>query len=138
MNTKPIGLTGQTVLALIPSLITQLIAFSRIQKLKDGGLISLGTFGVSIGTQMILPFPYGIMIALPIIMAIPTHYVRKWTRQFNDNLSYAQESSSQISDNMSDINKEQNAKSLKILKERLARGDISKEEYDELKKEFEL
>ena len=35
------------------------------------------------------------------------------------------------------IKNEQNIKSLSILKERLAKGEISKEEYDDLKKEFE-
>ena len=138
MNTKPIDLTGQTILALIPSLITQLIAFFRIQKFKKGVLISLGAVGASIGVQMLLPFPYGIIMAFPIVMTIPTYFVRKWTRQFNDNLSYTpQETPSPIQDNFSEINNEQNTKSLKILKERLARGDVSKEEYDELKKEFE-
>lgn len=135
MNVKPVGLTGQTILALIPSLITQIIAFVRIQKLKDGALIILGTFGISIGFQMILPFPYGIMIALPIIISIPTYYVRKWTRLFNDSLNQTPKDVTE-NDESSEIN-EQNAKSLKILKERLAKGEITKEEYDELKKEFE-
>ncbi len=133
MNEKPVGLTSQTILALIPSLITQIIAFVRIKKLKNGALIILGTFGISIGCQMILPFPYGLMTALPIIMAIPTYYVRKWTRLFNDSLNYPKEEIPQ--DDSSEIS-EQNARSLKILKERLAKGEITKEEYDELKKEF--
>ena len=34
------------------------------------------------------------------------------------------------------IKNEQNLKSLSILKERLAKGEITKEEYDKLKKEF--
>lgn len=134
MNVKPVGLTGQTILALIPSLVTQIIAFVRIQRVKDGVLIVLATFGISIMCQMILPFPYGIMIALPIIMVVPTYYVRKWTRLFNDNLNQTPKDETE-NDESSEIN-EQNAKSLKILKERLAKGEITKEEYDELKKEF--
>ena len=35
------------------------------------------------------------------------------------------------------IKEEQNMNSLKILKERLAKGEISKEEHSDLKKEFE-
>ena len=35
------------------------------------------------------------------------------------------------------VKKEQDINSLKIVKERLAKGEISKDEYDDLKKEFE-
>lgn len=134
MNVKPVDLPSQTILALIPSLITQLIAFFRIKRLKHGALVILATFGISVGCQMILPFPYGIMIALPTIMAVPTYYVRKWTRLYNNNLNQTPKDETK-NDESSEIN-EQNAKSLKILKERLAKGEITKEEYDELKKEF--
>lgn len=41
------------------------------------------------------------------------------------------------SKNYSTSIKEQNEKSLKILKERLAKGEIKKDEYENLKKEFE-
>ena len=40
-------------------------------------------------------------------------------------------------ENLTEIKHDQNIKSLNIIKERLAKGEISKEEYDELKKEFE-
>ena len=39
--------------------------------------------------------------------------------------------------NVSTVKEEQNANSLKILRERLAKGEITKEEYDKLKNEFE-
>ncbi|MSV33707.1 MAG: SHOCT domain-containing protein [Nitrosarchaeum sp.] len=138
MGTKQIGLTSQTILALIPSIITQFIAFFRIKKYKEGILISLGLLGASIYIQTFFTFPYGLIPVIPVTIVIPVYYVRKWTRQFNDNLNYTSKiSSTVIQDDLSDINKEQNTRSLKILKERLARGDISKEEYLYLKKEFE-
>ena len=138
MSTKQIGLTSQTILALIPSIITQFIAFFRIKKYKEGILISLGLFAVSIGIQMILPFPYGLVFTIPIIIVIPVYHIKKWARQFNDNLNYTSKTSPTIiQDNLSEINKEQNTRSLKILKERLVRGELSKEEYLNLKKEFE-
>jgi uncharacterized membrane protein len=42
-----------------------------------------------------------------------------------------------VQKDISRINDEQNTKSINIIKERLAKGEISKEEYDKLKKEFE-
>ena len=78
-----IGLAGQTILAIIPSFITQLIAFYRIKQFKKGGLIELGLIGMSIGLNMILPFPFGLIITLIIAIVIPVYYVRKWTEEFN-------------------------------------------------------
>lgn len=136
--TKKVGLTGQTILALIPSFITQLIAFARINKLKVGGLMILGLFGVSIGLQMVLPFPYGLISVIVISIAIPVKYVRKWTKEYNNNLNEIQENiPTSDFESTEDLKKEQNNNSLKILKERLAKGEITREEYDELKKNFE-
>ena len=39
--------------------------------------------------------------------------------------------------NIASKKQEQNKQTIKILKERLAKGEITKKEYDELKKEFE-
>ena len=78
-----IGLLGQTILAVIPSIVTQLIAFYRINQFKKGGLIELGLGGLSIGINMLLPWPYGLVVILVITIVIPVYYVRKWTEEFN-------------------------------------------------------
>lgn len=78
-----IGLLGQTILAVIPSIVTQLVAFYRINKFKKGGLIELILFGLSIGINTITPWPYGLIIILVITIVVPVYYVRRWTREFN-------------------------------------------------------
>lgn len=132
MSKKQVDLTGQVILGAIPSFITQFIAFYRIGKAKDGGLMILGVFGGAIGLQMLLPFPYGLVSAIIISVAIPINYIIKWTKLYNKDTKQTQ-----LRDSKEKTGKKQNEKSLKILKERLAKGEITKEEYDELKKEFE-
>ena len=46
-------------------------------------------------------------------------------------------STEKLDEYTSSISKEQNIRSSRILKERLAKGEITKKEYDELKKEFD-
>ena len=82
----PVGLTGQTILALIPSIITQLIAFYRIKRFKQGGLIELGTVGIGIGLQFLLGFPWGMIGEISFGIVIPVYYVRKWTKDYNKKL----------------------------------------------------
>ena len=137
MSSKQIGLTGQTILAIIPSLITQLIAFFRIKKYKEGVLISLGILGASIGVQMVLPFPFGLIGVFVITSTVSVRFVRRWTREYNANLPPMPQSSVVEDDTLEKIKDEQNTRSLKILKERLAKGEITKEEYEDLKKGFE-
>ena len=85
-RTTKVGLKGQTILALIPSIVTQLIAFYRIKQFKKGGLIELGIVGISVGLQYLLGFPWGLIGSLVIEMTIPVHYVRKWTKDYNKKL----------------------------------------------------
>lgn len=80
-------MTGQVILAAIPTVITQLIAFYRIKRFKDGAIIEGIMFGISITAQFILPYPYGMGVALPVIIAVPAYYAEKWTRQYNKTIN---------------------------------------------------
>jgi len=82
-----VGLKGQTILALIPTTITQLIAFYRIKRFKKGVLIELGIGGIAIGLQYLLGFPWGMIGGFGVEMAIAVHYVRKWTKEWNSKIS---------------------------------------------------
>ena len=85
---EKIGLVGQTILALIPSYVLQVIAFYRIRRLKKGGLLILGLFGVTVLFDyfFIIPLELQQFSLIPqIIIIIPpsVHFVRKWTREYN-------------------------------------------------------
>lgn len=73
----------QMILAVIPTFVTQLIAFYRIKKLIYGIIIEVIIFFVDLVIQMSISWPFGMMIALPISVLIPLYYVRKWTLEFN-------------------------------------------------------
>ena len=78
-----INVRGQMVLAIIPSFITQLIAFYRIRKLTKGLIIELGLFLLDMLIQMIIPWPFGVIFALPLTVGIPVYFIRKWTLEYN-------------------------------------------------------
>jgi hypothetical protein len=73
----------QMILAVIPTFVTQLIAFYRIKKLAYGIIIEIIIFFVDLVIQMSISWPFGMIIALPISVLIPLYYVRKWTLEFN-------------------------------------------------------
>jgi hypothetical protein len=73
----------QMMLAVIPTFVTQLIAFYRIKKLVYGIIIEVIIFFVDLVIQMSISWPFGMMIALPISVLIPLYFVRKWTLEFN-------------------------------------------------------
>lgn len=90
---------------------------------KRGGLIAGGVIGggmVFVFLQMLLPFPYGLQWGLVLFSIIVGICI---VVAF---LAYK-----------SDEQKQTGKSPLSILKERLAKGEITKEEYDRLKKEFE-
>ena len=76
-------LKTQLILAVIPTFVTQLIAFYRIQKLINGIIIEVIICFVDLVIQMSISWPFGLMIALPISVVIPVYFVRKWTLEFN-------------------------------------------------------
>ncbi len=78
-----IGIRGQIILAIIPSFITQLIAFYRIRKFTKGLIIELIIFIVDLIIQMVIQWPFGVIFALPFTVGIPVYFVRKWTVEYN-------------------------------------------------------
>ncbi len=79
-----ISIRGQMILAIIPSFITQLIAFYRIKKFTKGVVIELIIFLVNVFIQMAIAWPFGMIIALPFTVGIPVCFVRKLTVEYND------------------------------------------------------
>lgn len=73
----------QLILAVIPTIVTQLIAFYRIRKLIYGIIIEVIIFFVDLVIQMSISWPFGMIFVLPISILIPLYYVRKWTLEFN-------------------------------------------------------
>ncbi|MGI0088258.1 MAG: hypothetical protein ACREBI_09935 [Nitrosotalea sp.] len=82
-NTERVSLKSQLVLALIPSFISQIIAFYRIRKLFYGIIIEIVIFFIDLIIQLAISWPVGMMITLPITVGVPVYYVRKWTLEFN-------------------------------------------------------
>ncbi|QLH08412.1 hypothetical protein [Candidatus Nitrosotenuis sp. DW1] len=80
---KPISLNQQMILAVMPSIISQIIAFYRIKKLTMGVIIEIGIIGLIIGFSNVMPYPYWLILALAVECLVPLLYVRKWTIQYN-------------------------------------------------------
>ncbi len=78
-----ISLRTQLILALIPSFVTQIIAFYRIRKLLSGIILEVIIFFIDAIIQMSISWPFGMVFALPITVGIPVYYIRKWTIEFN-------------------------------------------------------
>lgn len=76
-------LKTQLILAVIPTFVTQLIAFYRIQKLINGIIIEVIIFFVDLVIQRSISWPFGMIISLPVSILIPLYYIRKWTLEFN-------------------------------------------------------
>ena len=99
---KKIDLTGQMILAAIPSIITQLYAFYRIKKFKKGVLVMLLVIGIVMTDFIIiesinaisdipledwekttdLVFQY--IFSLIVGILLPLYFARKWTLEYNE------------------------------------------------------
>ena len=75
-------LRTQLILAIVPTFVTQLIAFYRIHKLIQGVFLEVVIFFIDVVIQMSISWPYGMIFSLPITIGIPVYYVRKWTLEF--------------------------------------------------------
>ena len=82
-GTERVSLKSQLVLALIPSFISQIIAFYRIRKLLYGIMMEIVIFFIALIINLVISWPVGMIIALPITVGVPVYYIRKWTLEFN-------------------------------------------------------
>lgn len=71
------------ILAVMPSVISQIIAFYRIKKLVMGIIIETGIIGLVVGLSNVMAYPYWLILALAVECLVPLMYVRKWTIKYN-------------------------------------------------------
>jgi len=86
--------------------------------------------GIFFGLQMIMPFPYGLIFGIVITTVVIYYVFRKTYTDENSLISHRR------SDPKTTKEKEQNKEAFRILKKKYLEEKISKEEYDEMKKEF--
>ena len=82
---KPVNVNWQTLFCILPYI--WIFAFYRIEKLRMGIVIAIGTLAVSVTVSMLLPFPYGLFGNLVISIGIPIYFIRKWSREWNERVS---------------------------------------------------
>ncbi len=81
----PVNVGWQTLFVILPYI--WVIAFYRIEKLRMGILLLLGAVGISIATQMILPYPHGFGLALIGTILLPIYFIRQWSIEWNAKFS---------------------------------------------------
>lgn len=81
--------------------------------------------------QMVLPFPYGAIIGAVIAGIIIRYAITQSRKSQFSLLNYRR------SDAKTSKEKKQNLEAYRILKKKFLEGDISKEEFDKLKKDFD-
>ena len=75
------------LLAFIPIWPLWVWCFYRIESLKRGVMPILVSFGISIGFQMVLPYPYGLGIVF-VVAPWPVFFtLRNWSRDWNAKFS---------------------------------------------------
>ncbi len=78
---EPVSLFWQTVLCILPYI--WIFAFLRIEKFMMGLVLLAVGFAVSIGINMVLPYPWGLFGSIIFTIVLPIYYVRKWSREWN-------------------------------------------------------
>ena len=81
---EPVNVNWQTLFCIIP--YVWIWAFYRIEKLRLGIIIAIGTAAASISIGMLIPFPYGLIGNLIISISVPIYFIRKWSHEWNKKL----------------------------------------------------
>ena len=82
-------------------------------------------------SQMILPFPYGFVVGVPLAGIIIRYALKHGSKEKDSLLNYRR------TDPINEKERKQNDEALRILKKKYIEEKISKEEYIKQKKEFE-
>ena len=78
---EPVNVNWQTLFCVIP--YVWIWAFYRIEKLRLGIVIAVGTAVVTVSVGMLLPYPYGLIGNLIISIVVPIYFIRKWSYEWN-------------------------------------------------------
>jgi hypothetical protein len=66
--------------------ITALIGFAHIKKLQKGLALIGIILAINISMQILLPFPFGLLVGLAISYSILFHFMLKWSKQWNEDV----------------------------------------------------
>jgi len=100
--------------------------------LKRVIFVVLVSVGILLGVNMVLPFPYGLIIGIGGSFAFSWFWLKKSHPNPSSLTSYKR------ADPITNKEKEQNKEAYRILKKRYLEGEISREEYDRLRKDFDI
>ena len=120
---QPVNVTRMIIYSFIP--ILSIYAGWRIQKFW---LLVVINFAIGLGVRIlidpILPEPYGVTISLIIQIILSVLVVKHFAEKYNEKIK-----------SLSEMPKSED-ESLTILKERYAKGVITKEEFDKMKEDL--
>ena len=82
---KPVPIRWFPWIAFVPLWIFSAWSYYSIMKLRKGLLAIAGAWGISIGLQIVFPFPWGLGIALG-VAPLPIFFtLKKWGNEWNEN-----------------------------------------------------
>lgn len=92
-------------------------------------LIAIGIF---LGVNTVLPFPYGLIIGFTGSFVFFWYWLKKTSTSPDSLTSYKRV------EPFTEKEKNQNKEAYRILKKKFLEGEITKEEYDKLRKDFDI